>query len=75
MDFNYVVKGCISISEDELNEMVERVKNGESIEHVVNNYINGLDDCEYYNSDAFDYKIIKEVRRRSNLSKDRRNNI
>lgn len=67
MEFNYVIKDCILVPEEDLNEMAERVKNGESIEYVVDEYIIGLDDCEYYNSFAFDYKIIKEVRRRARL--------
>lgn len=65
MEFNYVVKDTIIVSEDELNYMAEQVKSGMSVERVVDDYIAGLDDCDYYNSFAFDYKIMKEVRRRA----------
>lgn len=65
MDFEYTVEGVISISEDELNEMAEQVKNRIPIEVVVDSYIVGLDDCDYYNAFAFEDKIINEVRRRA----------
>lgn len=65
MDFEYTVNGVISIPEDSLNEMAEQVKCGIPIEYVVETYISGLDDCDYYNAFAFDYKIINEVRKRA----------
>jgi phosphoribulokinase len=67
MDFDYIIEGSIFISEDELNEMAEQVKRGTPVEVVVDSYIACLDDYEYFISDAFDYKIINEVRKRASL--------
>lgn len=66
MDFDYIVEGSIFVSEDELNEMAEQVKRGVlSVKEIVDSYIACLDDYEYFISDAFEYKIIEEVRRRA----------
>ncbi len=67
MEFDYIIKDSIFVSEDELNEMAEQVKKGISAEVVVGTYIARLDDYEYFISDAFDYKIIAEVKRRARL--------
>lgn len=67
MEFDYIIKDSIFVSEDELNGMAEQVKRGMSAEVVVNSYIACLDDYEYFISDAFDYKIIAEVKRRAGL--------
>ena len=65
MDFEYIVENVIFVSEDDLNEMAEQVKRGIPVKVVVDNYIASLDDCDFYNAFAFDYKIINEVRRRA----------
>ncbi len=65
MEFDYVVNGSIWVSEDDLNEMAEEVKNGRRIEYVVDEYVAMLDDCDFYNSSAFEDKIIVEVRKRA----------
>lgn len=69
MEFDYIIEGSIFVSEDELNEMAEQLKRGVlSVEEIVDSYIAAcLDDYEYYISDAFDYKIANEVRRRARL--------
>lgn len=70
MDFEYTVNGVISIPEKALNKMAKQVKKGKPIEYVVEQYIVGLEDCDYYNASAFDYKIINEVRKRVRVLKN-----
>ena len=53
--------------------MAAWVKNGIPIEVVVDDYIVCLEDCDYYNAFAFDYKIINEVRRRAQTLKEKEN--
>ena len=65
MEFDYTIEGSIWVSEDDLNEMAEKVKNGEPAERVVNDYISCLDDCEYYISYAYEDKIINEIKERA----------
>lgn len=64
MEFDYVIESSIFISEDELNDMAKQVKSGKSIELVVDEYVAGLDEFDYYCSYAYIDKIINEVRRR-----------
>ena len=65
MEFDYIVNGSIFVTEIELNEMAEEVKNGRCIKNVVDEYVAMLDDCDFYNSFAYEDKIIAEVRRRA----------
>jgi hypothetical protein len=65
MEFDYTIEDSIWVSEDDLNEMAEQVKSGRPAEMVVDEYIACLDDGDYYNSSAYDYKIIAEVRKRA----------
>ena len=67
MEFEFTITDSIYIPEEDLNEMARLVKNGESTKDVVEDYILGWSD--YYDSisDAFDYKIIDEVKRRAKL--------
>jgi len=66
----FICTNSIFVSEDELNKMAEQVKRGIPAEVVVNGYIAYSDNYEYCISntlDAFEYKIIKEVRKRARL--------
>lgn len=65
MKIDYVIEESLWVEEEELDEMAERVKNGELIEAVVNEYIIGLDDCYYCYTYAFKDKIIAEVAKRA----------
>ena len=69
MNIDYVVEESLWIEEEELDEMAERVKNGELIEAVVNEYVIGLDDCYYCYAYAFKDKIIAEVTKRATEGK------
>lgn len=65
MEFHYIIEDSIWVSEDDLNEMAEQVKNGRPVEPVVDEYIACLEDNDYYNSFAFGYQIVNEVRKRA----------
>lgn len=65
MKFDYVIEESLWVEEEELDEMAERVKNGEPAKNVVNEYIIGLDDCYYCYAYAFKDKIIAEVAKRA----------
>ena len=65
MEFCYIIEDSICISEEDLNFMTEQVKNGSPIEQVVDEYVSGFDDYDYYHSFAYENDIIHEVRKRA----------
>ncbi len=64
MEFDYVIKGSVFISDDDLDDMAEMVRKGIPIENVVTDYIACLDDFDYFCSYAYEDKVINEVRKR-----------
>lgn len=64
MEFHYIIEDSICISENDLNFMAEQVKRGMPIGEVVDEYISGFDDYDYYHSFAYEDRVIDEVRKR-----------
>lgn len=70
MEFHYIIEDSICISEEDLNLMAKLVKKGTPVEQVVGEYISGFDEYDYYNSFAYEDKIINEVKRRVSAPAD-----
>ena len=65
MDFEFTIKDKIYIPEDELNELAEEVREGRPVRDVVNEFISGFDDYDYYHAFAYRDRVIDEVKRRA----------
>lgn len=63
MDFEY--SGYFFVSEDDLNEMAQLVKEGYNVKNAVMDVAGGWDDEAYYSIDLIIDKLIKEVLRRA----------
>lgn len=69
MEFDYVIKNSVFISDDDLDDMAEMVKKGIPVGNVVTDYIAGLSDFDYYCRHAYRDKVIDEVRKRAKVLK------
>lgn len=62
MEFEYT--SSIYVNEDDLAEMVNRVKEGELFDDVFYDILAGYDDCDYYNCSLIKNDVRKEIERR-----------
>ena len=62
MEFYF--ESCIVVSEYDLDEMVNRVKNGEDFDEVYDDISASWGDYEYYSSGLIEEEVEKEVIRR-----------
>lgn len=63
---NFYFQDSIWIFEDDLKEMVSRVKNGEDFKEVYDDIASGWDDMEYYASSFVENDVKEEIFKRIN---------
>lgn len=64
---------CIYIN---IDEIIEHILNGTNIDDAIDNYIIGMDDCEYYLIGSEETKKIKEeVKKRLDKMKPKKYNV
>lgn len=62
MNFEYT--SFIYVDECDLEEIANRVKNGEPFDDVFSDVMAGYDDCDYYNCSLIEDKVFKEIEHR-----------
>jgi hypothetical protein len=55
----FEIKTTFYLSDADKEEILETISKGHSVEYAVEDFISGLDDCDYYLAGMVEEKIVK----------------
>ena len=61
---NFDFSESFYVSENDIEEMCNSVKNGWSIQMAINDWASGLDDCDYYSVGYIEEQLADEIKKR-----------